>query len=603
MSTHREVLKEFRACHAEGVGAHGDFFVRAAEEFDYYAGKQWLDDATRRLNRSERPALTFNQTNPIINTVGGSEITARYETRYRPQTLDDTDWSSMLTETARSVRARCDAASEESAAFRDMAICGLGWTEHSFDPFDGKNGKIKVDRVPVFEMLWESTARRANLEDADWVMRGKWITEATFEALWGKEMLEKVKSSGEAMPAPGDGSSGKPHDQTRAELYLSNNSIYYDAKRRRVPVWDFQQRKVQKRWLVEVYSPEGEVVEELTLNPDEYRRFEESMFDAPPGSWIGVPQERYVYIRSMIGGGQVLESAESEIQNFTYKAMTGMMHQKADGTVEFFGLMKQMRDPQSWVNKMLSNLISIVSTNPKGAVVAEKGVFANIEQARTEWGKPNPILEANPGMLQTKRIQIVHGKHPSSIERIMQIAADFLPQLAGVGPYTTGTVDDLRRTAGSAVSQVQRQGQVTMSVLFDALRRYRKETGAGGLMLQFIEKFIPDGTIIRLTQDAEAGQLAGQAISFEKRWLDVEYDIVVDESPVTPTQSVEFWNGLVQGGGLEILFQTGLLTPDILAEIMPGVPTTVRDKMKRNAQALMSQQVPPEEGAEQPQGQ
>jgi len=577
------VLDRFRAAHKSGSGAHREFFEEAAKAFDYYGGDQWEEKDRAFLASQERPSLTFNQTNSIVNAVSGSEITNRFETKYLPRTLEDSEFNDMLTEVSRYIRQTCDAESEESSAFRDCVICGMGWTETSFDPFVGKTGQIKIEKVPVFEMLWDGHAKKANLSDAEWIMRGKWLSEDVFERIWGGERLEEVKSAVEGHNMPPSGS--EPHNQSVADLYIQNQ-VYYDGKKGRVPVWDFQEKQLTAKYLVRIYDKDGSTVAEEELTPSEYTRFKEGR---NPDSYLGQRFETYTYYRSFIGGGVVLEEAESEINDFTFKSLTGFNHQKDGSTQQFFGLMRQMFDPQSWVNKMLSQLVYIIATNPKGAVITEEGIFKNVEQARIEWGKPNAFIEARHKALQDKAIQIVNGKYPSSIERFMQICMEFLPQLAGVNPYLTGQVDDLKRTAGAAVTSIQRQGLITLSVLFDSLRRYRKSPGIGGLLPKFIERYMEDGTLVRITQNPN--DQTGEVVEYSSDWVNkMEFDVVVDEAPTSPTASLEFWNSLMQTDSLSVLMEAGLMTPDIIADIMPNVPSTIRQRMKDNYQMALQQQ-------------
>jgi hypothetical protein len=45
----------------------------------------------------------------------------------------------------------------------------------------------------------------------------------------------------------------------------------------------------------------------------------------------------------------------------------------------------------------------------------------------------------------------------------------------------------------------------------------------------------------------------------------------------------EFWNSLQQTQSLGLLMNAGLLTPDLIADIIPDVPTTYRERMKQTA--------------------
>src|SRR5579859_3747968 len=71
-----------------------------------------------------------------------------------------------ITDAIKWVRDECDAEDEESEAFIDAVICGLGRTETRLDYETDPDGMIDEDRVDPLEMYWDAYARKRNLTDA-----------------------------------------------------------------------------------------------------------------------------------------------------------------------------------------------------------------------------------------------------------------------------------------------------------------------------------------------------------------------------------------------------------------------------------------------------
>ncbi len=572
MEDDNPTLNEFRERLKFGVDSLADFKEDAKTYFKYYAGDQWLSEDVEALKAQDRPALVFNQTLPVINAVSGSEITNRFESKYLPRTVDDQAFSDALSDTVRYIRQQADVEHEESSAFRSAVICGVGVTEFWMDYMEGSEGRQRVDEASVFEVLWDPYAKRPNLTDGRWVIRGKWIPLDEAKARWpdSEDDLEVAVSDHDESPFP-DGA-GAVHDQRHAHLYRSNMH-FFNTRTKEVLVYEYQWFDYDPYFLVAGSEDEGEV----ELSVEDFETLKERMELLGEPEPVSVKLKKRVFKRAFIVGPVVLEDDLLPVQKgFTYKFITGFQNRTDDG-ITWFGLMKPMVDPQNWSNKMLSQLVHVVNTNPKGTVLAEQGVFIDSAQASKDWAKPSSRIEVRPGAITNKEIMVVQGKYPADQERLMAIASEAISKVTGINPYFMGQVDDLKRTATSAIRSVQQQGMILLSVLFDALRKYRKD--AGRMHLEFIREFMPEGTMIRITQQ-DGSQVPGE---FKREWVEnVEYDIVIDEAPTSTTAMTELWDSLQQTDALSTLVEIGLLTPDVIVDIMPNIPETIRSRMRSN---------------------
>src|SRR5215831_1345324 len=141
-------------------------------DFDFRAGEQWPEEDKKYMEDAQKRAcLVFNQIDPVIDVVAGSEITNRQEVRYVPRQVGDAPVNETLTEAARWFRDECDAEFEESAAFADAATCGMGWTETRLDYEDNPDGDPKIERIDPLEMVWDNIAKQANIGDARRIFR------------------------------------------------------------------------------------------------------------------------------------------------------------------------------------------------------------------------------------------------------------------------------------------------------------------------------------------------------------------------------------------------------------------------------------------------
>jgi hypothetical protein len=106
--------------------------------------------------------------------------------------------------------------------------------------------------------------------------------------------------------------------------------------------------------------------------------------------------------------------------------------------------------------------------------------------------------------------------------------------------------------------------------MFDSLRRYRKMQGR--LLLEYIYKFIADERRIRIM-----GPEGPEYVALSKP-RNIEYDIIVDQSPNSPNSKTEAWVALQQM--LPVLVNAGFpMIPEIV-DYMP-LPSTMTSKWKQ----------------------
>ena len=100
-----------------------------------------------------RPALMFNRIAPRVNAVVGSEINNRREVRYIPREQGDALANEVPTAAGEWFQ-RMRAEDEESDAFEDAVICGMGWTDTRLDFEVDPDGAPVIERMDPLEIVW-----------------------------------------------------------------------------------------------------------------------------------------------------------------------------------------------------------------------------------------------------------------------------------------------------------------------------------------------------------------------------------------------------------------------------------------------------------------
>lgn len=311
---------------------------------------------------------------------------------------------------------------------------------------------------------------------------------------------------------------------------------------------------------------------------DEEDRFmeEAAALEVDPATIDIVKMPRQIYRSKMVSGETDLEDSLIRVGAFTFQAVTGFEDESAEERIKWRGLTYDMLDPQRMVNKTISQMIYFLSLNPN-ALLAEEGVFTDKEQAESDLSNPAKIVTVSRNALTQGRIRDKLGRAPipTGFEAILAFAMDAIPKTGGVNPYFMGAVNDLKRTAGSAVQSVQRQSMTILSTLMDSLRLHRKDHAR--LVMRFVQEYMPIEQVNRVLSPElrEAG--AGEMIMSHDI---TEFDIIIDEAPTTPNAQAEFRSDMMQTNFLPQLMQMGVpMPPEIFGYL--GLPATVGAKWQQ----------------------
>lgn len=589
----------FSERYKDGSDYCSEYHTQVRTDFELYGGHHWDQKDLDWGKQSQYPCLTLNQIWSIVNAPSSSEIVNRFEPKFLPRSPEDQDLSDKTTQVARYIRQQAGAEFVDSGVFRDALVCGMGAADWYYDETKGKEGLIQTARIPIEELIWDPAARKQNLEDARWIIRGRWLDVDEYQALFPDAPIPAASG-----PPTGEGVAGGMYMWGRSSKHVTTpigytgpsvRSGFYMAEKRSVLVFEMQDWITERQWTV-VDQMTGET---LVLDDDEYKELKKISEESGDGIPMASPRMKRVYRRTIFGGTEMISQEEIPADSFTIKVLTCFEDQTPEG-MRWFGLVRPLRDPQKVANRGFSQVVHILATNPKGVMLHEGDVFENPREAEIQWARPNGRVEVKPGALQENRIQIIKGDYPDDFERITQFCLNAVPRIAGIDPYFMGqSGGDLRRVSGTVVSQVMQQGQMMLSIPFDGLRKFRIDQGA--LLLDYMRVYMPEQATMRVLGDT-AGP-SPEFVEFMRGDLDnVSFDIVVGEVPSSPTAQREAWTALTESGALKSLLDMQLLGGEDIAELAADWPQTVRDRVKARAQAqeqarqaMAAQGAPPEQ--------
>lgn len=496
---------------------------QAREDYQFYAGDQWTDEDKARLETNLRPVVVFNRLAPIVDAVSGQEVVNRQAVRYIPRQMGEVQVNEVLTAASDWIRDECDAEHEESDAFLDAAICGVGWLGIRLSYDRDLDGQILIERIDPLEMWVDPASQRKNFMDAKWIIRERLVDRSEAERLWPGREFEEKNGPSEPLTV----------DIIDAAYYRQNSGMEdrRPGEKGKCVILEYQWMCPEPVWRVPgaaLGRPDPGLV---AMDEKEWNSVKSTL---PPETQV-IEQTRMRCRRAFVSGETLLEEGlNADPDHFTYLAITA----KRDRHHKYwYGIVRGMKDPQRWANRFFSQILEILQSNAKGGLIAETDAFSDPRQAENDWGRPDTIIWANPGAIAANKIQPRQFlAFPQSFPAMLQFAVESIPDVAGINQSVMGQTPNTQ--VPGMLENIRRQAGIYMlSYLFDGLRRYRIECGR--VLLEMIRRYIPQGVLVKVVDKGDA-----QYVPLATQPETVKYDVVVDEAPSSPNVKERTWGVL-----------------------------------------------------------
>lgn len=523
------------------------WYQDARDSFAFISGEQWTEEDRAILEEQQRPPITFNYSEKMVDAVCGAEVSNRQEVRYVPREVADSPLSDLWTEASRWVRDECLAEDEETDAFRDCLICGIGATRTAMDYEEDADGKIIITRRDPLNLGWDPAARKPGLTDRRYDVERGWMDLDEAQQRWPKGFF-----AGSSDQDTGFSGVIRTGNRYNGEDIDTESDIHKDQVE--ITLYECVEKEPYYR------IADGDRI--LEMDEKEFGPLRKQL-DAYGIQYVRLLKK--VYYRAFMSGDTILEWGKAPCQHgFTLNFMTGKRDRNHNS---WYGLTRVMKDPQRWANKWLSQILHIINSNAKGGLLAEVNAFVDPRKAEEDWASPDSVVLLTEGGLQKVKEKGM-APYPTGLDRLMDFALNSLPMVTGINLEALGLAN---REQANVLEQSRKQAAYgLLAPVFDGLRRYRKVQGK--VLLYFITEYISDGRLIRIVGRDEA-----QFIPLTKLPGAITYDIVIDQSPNAPDTKQRTWDQLMQI--VPVMMKEGLPVPPELLDYSP-LPSTMVQKWK-----------------------
>lgn len=568
-----------------------------AQAYQIRDGNQWEHDTKEKRKNRKRPIITINVCAPVVRMIAGHGIINRDKLVYYPRNDKGKDVD-VVTDAVEYITDDCGFYGEQSQATEDKLTCGLGFTDTYFSYRNkaAPAGEVHVDRIFPGFCLFDHHATKTNLRDARWL--------GYFDIV-AKEVIEEEKEDA-GVPITFSTSQNIPMDALLAPFknhefidgygviyhyyWIEDETTYSVTREQLEPYTQSEEiflpiQEWIKRFDIDLNS------DLIDLNKKEMKALRQAVAVAREfagGTLPAIqPNKRTVdaYYYARICDGVLLEKRESlSDSGHTLKVKTGYYSEEHG---YFYGLLKDMVDPQQAFNEAVSDYLSYLRSVPKGGAYLEEDAVADWEAFKNTRANEEDITVLKSGAIGNRKLlpketpQAVPG-----LDNFINLMRQMVTAVVGLEPEFFSAVDSGNMTA-DLFGRKLRQAYKVLAPLFDGEYHYMREQGRlfldcvrvlaennNGMALRRISPQADDDAIFELTTDGVSG----------------EYDVVVSRAPAGEDEMFEMVKSLIPLAGQLLNKPNPVDITPLIVEHWPYIKSSDRARI----QQMMQPPPPPE---------
>ena len=458
--------------------------MEMATDEAFYDNEQWDESDAQTLRERGQMPLVFNVVASTCDWVIGTEKRSRTDFKILPRRKQDGKPAEKKTELMKYLSDANRTPFTVSRGFEDTVKAGLGWIEDGYQG-EGEAESIYSRYENWRNMLWDSTSIEPDLADARYVIRSKWLDLDIAISMFPKRaaVLKRAASSGinfSSMDSYGD----YPMDGPEAE---NTGHGFFSGQQRDQLDYERQRVRVIEMWIrTPVLTPKmsgglfnGEIFDPLSEG------HAEAVHNGDAQVVEKVAMRMHVAIFCTAGMLWFSQSPYRHNQ-FPFTPIWGKRRAKDNLP---YGLIRNIRDLQSDINKRASKALHILSSNK---IIMDEGAVDDVDELAEEAGRPDAIIVKKQGyQLELNADRDLSQWHLELMSRNIQM----VQQVGGVTDELMG-----RRTnavSGVAIEARQNQGALSTAKFFDNLRFAQQVRGEK--LLSMMEQFVSELKEFRIT--------------------------------------------------------------------------------------------------------
>ena len=608
----------------------------AKEDYNFALGDQWTTEEKEKLKEEDRPCLTFNKIESLIDLVGGWQRENSPRIQVFPEGGEDKIFSEIADKLLKAIDKWTKLNYKLDHMFDDGLVCGKGWLEMgiSYDE-DPIHGDLKFRNNVVYSILKDPDGKEYDRSDWEYMIKMSRQSKNKLKKLFpdSDKMIDGLGADntdylfvGETMKE-GDadnyhlGKSFKSIDDSLAGSDVEEDEKYLLKEywhRKYVTkyfVYDFNNARMEKLDTEEeAEAKKAEIMveydEKFQKAMQEYQVIVQAsqaaqMASGQPGEVPEPPIQEEVNVQVLkrpvqemwyaaCAAGELLQEDirspfSPHYEDFPFFNYFAKWYVSAESDVlSIKGITRNIKDPQREVNKSRSQFLHILNTSANSGWIGDKNALSPTgwDDLKKMGSTPGVVVRKKTGT-ELQRIEPA-GMSTGQAWRGEQGGQD-IKEISGVNADAMAQTD--KTTSGKAISLRIRQAMTILAKYFRNFRFTKELVGTA------IYAMIPHVFDIHMVKKVigqkylEDNDISdGYLEAFMEQIKDGKYDLSITEADNSQTIRQETFDNLMD------MVEKGMpIPPDVILEFSSMADSTdiierVKEYQAQQTEAAQKQQ-------------
>lgn len=534
----------------------------ARRNSSFVQGRQWDDDEREAHYRQNRIPYVFDQVSPKVNAVLGVHASRRVEAQAIPTEPGDEPMAFVANRLIKWCEQINRMDEVESEVFYDMIVKKAGCTVTRWALSDGLSGRPVVERVPIYQMMWDANSVDVSLSDAKWMARVIPISRQDAIERW-PEFEQAVR---DAAGFGNEETVSRFEVMTPRQQYMANAGRALKESDLRGDIIAIEHFEKVRQYIYIVvdqianelteYDEQSQAQSHLDGLIQQYSEGDVNLLDPAGNDMVTiVTLSKDIVIQSLIFGDQCVSREITDLPDFPYQ-VSFCYHD--DG--EYWSFVDQLIDPQMFQNRMISELDNQIGRGNKNIMtVVEQKLKRGftLEDLNREASRVSPKIP----VLAHDAINVVPNQPAQSdLVPAISMAINHMTDIVG-GRNALGLQENAAESGAAVRARQEAAGMARMPV-FAHINSWRRKVTE--MCLWYMRRYLaPDQQMRIMGEDGRP-----EWVMMEQPVLDslanTRMDIVIGEAVDTVTAKER------QFVQVKELFQTigNMLPPDIIVTTM-----------------------------------